>query len=115
MTDEGTLIYELQARNSTYRCVVRQPAAAVQRACDRAAAYLANRGIRHSTLRGTATGLDDMEWPPGGPALHAAAPWSGGPEGAQSRVNRRAALSCRTPRTQASPRPSRVIASTASR
>ncbi|WP_405666373.1 DUF6204 family protein [Streptomyces sp. NBC_00055] len=66
MTDEGTLIYKLPPRTFTFRCVVRQPAdaddaAAVQRACDRAAADLANRGIRHSTLRGTATSLDDMK------------------------------------------------------
>ncbi|MFJ4846782.1 MULTISPECIES: DUF6204 family protein [unclassified Streptomyces] len=66
LTDEGTLISELPPRNSTYRCVVRQPAdaddaAAVQRACDRAAADLANRGIRRSTLRGTATSLDDRK------------------------------------------------------
>ncbi|MER7489117.1 DUF6204 family protein [Streptomyces sp. NPDC126497] len=65
LTDEGTLVYDLPPRNFTYRCVIRQreadDAAAVQRACDRAAAALANRGIRHSTLRGTATSLDDMK------------------------------------------------------
>ncbi|WP_189546953.1 DUF6204 family protein [Streptomyces gelaticus] len=66
LTDEGTLTYELPPRAFTFRCVVRQPAdadddAAVQRACDRAAADLANRGIRHSALRGTATSLDDMK------------------------------------------------------
>jgi hypothetical protein len=66
LTDEGTLIYELPPRNFTFRCVVRQPAdvddaTAVQSACDRAAAALADRGIRHTTLRGTATSLDDMK------------------------------------------------------
>lgn len=66
LTDEGTLIYELPPRTFTFRCVVRQPAdadddSAVQRACDRAAAALADRGIRHSALRGTATSLDDMK------------------------------------------------------
>ncbi|MFI1487140.1 DUF6204 family protein [Streptomyces sp. NPDC020747] len=66
LTDEGTLTYEVPPRTFTFRCVVRQPAdaddaAAVRRACDRAAADLARRGIRHSALRGTATSLDDMK------------------------------------------------------
>ncbi|MEV6012333.1 DUF6204 family protein [Streptomyces sp. NPDC051976] len=66
LTDEGTLIYELPPRNFTFRCVVRQPADAddadaVQRACERAAADLTNRGLRHNALRGTATSLDDMK------------------------------------------------------
>ncbi|MEU9557080.1 DUF6204 family protein [Streptomyces fumanus] len=65
LTDEGTLVYDLPPRTFTYRCVVRQPeadeAAAARQACDRAAAALAGRGIRHSELRATATSLDDMK------------------------------------------------------
>jgi hypothetical protein len=66
LTDDGTLVYELPPRNFTFRCVVRQPADAddadaVQLACDRAAAALAGRGVRHTALRGTATSLDDMK------------------------------------------------------
>jgi len=65
-TDEGTLIYDGALRNFTFRCVVRQASdandeAAVQSACERAAATLSERGIQHSPLRGTATSLDDMK------------------------------------------------------
>lgn len=74
-TDDGTLIYEVPPRNFTFRCVVRQPvgsagameganateAAAVQAACARAAAALADRGISHGPLRAAATSLDDMK------------------------------------------------------
>lgn len=66
LTDDGTLTYEVPPRTFTFRCVVRQPAdandaTAIQAACDRAATLLADRGIRHSALRGTATSLDDMK------------------------------------------------------
>ena len=66
LTDEGTLVYELPPRAFTFRCVVRQAAdvddaTAVRAACEKAAAALAARGIRHGMLRGTATSLDDMK------------------------------------------------------
>lgn len=70
LTDDGTLTYELPPRTFTFRCLIRLPAdaadaaddaAAIKAACDTAAAYLADRGLRHSPLRGAATSLDDMK------------------------------------------------------
>ncbi|GIG56107.1 hypothetical protein Lfu02_04790 [Longispora fulva] len=65
-TDAGTLAYDRSLRAFSFRCVVRQPVDAadddaVVTASDRASAALADRGVRHNALRGTATSVDDMK------------------------------------------------------
>ena len=69
-TDEGTLIYDRALRNFTIRCVVRQSSearpgvdddAAVQQGCERAAAMLSARNLKHGPLRATATCLEDIK------------------------------------------------------
>ncbi|MFI5527429.1 DUF6204 family protein [Kitasatospora sp. NPDC051853] len=65
-TDEGTLIYDRELRAFSFRCVVRQGTdladeAAGAAAEERAAAWLAGRGVGHGELRSQVTSLDDMK------------------------------------------------------